>query len=98
MICRNDILIFGYNRSVPSYFGTTAPTINKGKVRTSGYEWELKLNKVFANGLRLWGNFNMTHAKNKVILKDDALFTPNYQKEAGFAMNQYHSYIDKGFQ
>ena len=94
---RNDILIFGSNRSVPSYFGTTAPTINKGKVRTSGYEWELKLNKVFANGLRLWGNFNMTHAKNKVILKDDALFTPNYQKEAGFAMNQYHSYIDKGF-
>ena len=94
---RNDILIFGSNRSVPSYFGTTAPTINKGKVRTSGYEWELKLNKVFANGLRLWGNFNMTHAKNKVILKDDAILTPNYQKEAGFAMNQYHSYIDKGF-
>lgn len=94
---RNDILIFGDNRSIPSYFGTTAPTINKGKVRTSGYELELKLNKKFANGIRLWGNINMTHAKNKVLLKDDAQLTPNYQKEAGYSMGQYHSYIDRGF-
>ncbi len=46
---------------------------------------------------RLWGNFNMTHAKNKVILKDDAMLTPNYQKEAGYSMGQYRSYIDRGF-
>ena len=36
---RNDILIFGDNRSIPSYFGTTAPTINKGKVRTVVTSW-----------------------------------------------------------
>ena len=94
---RNDILIFGSGRSVPDYFGTTAPTINKGKVRTTGYELEIRLNKKWTNGLRLWGNFNMTHAKNKVLLKDDPILRPAYQKDAGFAMGQYRSYLDRGF-
>ena len=94
---RDDILVRGDERSVPSYLGGSAPTANLGKVRTTGYEWEVKLNKTFANGLRLWGNFNMTHAKNKVLLKDDAQLTPNYQKEAGYSMGQYRSYIDRGF-
>lgn len=94
---RNDILIFGNGRSVPAYFGTTAPTVNKGKVRTTGYELEVRLNKKWVNGLRLWGNFNMTHAKNKVILKDDPVLRPAYQKDAGFSMGQYRSYLDRGF-
>lgn len=94
---RNDILIFGSGRSVPAYFGTTAPTINKGKVRTTGYEFEVRLNKKWANGLRLWANFNMTHAKNKVLLKDDPVLRPAYQKDAGFSMGQYRSYLDRGF-
>ena len=34
-----------------------APSVNKGKIRTSGYELELRINKTFANDLRLWGNF-----------------------------------------
>ena len=58
---RSNIFVYGGDRSIPSYFGGTPPSVNKGKIRTSGYELELRINKTFANDLRLWGNFSMTH-------------------------------------
>lgn len=94
---RSNIFVFGGDRFIPSYFGGTPPSINKGKIRTTGYELELRVNKMFANGLRLWGNFNMTHARNKVLVKDDQALRPAYQKAAGHSVNQYYSYIDAGF-
>ena len=94
---RSNIFVFGPDRSMPSYFGGTPPSINKGKIRTTGYELELRVNKTLANGLRLWGNFNMTHARNKVLVKDDQALRPAYQKAAGHSVNQYYSYIDAGF-
>lgn len=94
---RSNIFVFGGDRSISSYFGGTPPSINKGKIRTTGYELELRVNKMFANGLRLWGNFNMTHARNKVLVKDDQALRPAYQKAAGHSVNQYYSYIDAGF-
>ncbi len=92
---RKDILINGDQRSVPSYFGGTPPTVNLGKVRTNGYEFELRVNKQF-NDLRLWGNFNMTHAENIIIQKDDQAMRPSYQKEAGYSIGQVRSHIDGG--
>lgn len=94
---RSDILVAGGSRSVPSYFGATPATANLGRVRTKGYELEMRLNKTFRNGLRLWGNFSMTHAENKVLQYDDAQFLPDYQKTAGYAIGQDHSYIDNGY-
>jgi TonB-linked SusC/RagA family outer membrane protein len=94
---RFDILVGGSSRSVPSYFGTTAATANLGRVRSSGYELELRLNKVLGNGMRLWGNFNMTHAESKILEKDDPLLKPAYQKQAGYSIGQSTSYIDVGF-
>lgn len=93
---RRDVLVFGDQRAVPAYFGTTTPTINKGKVNTQGYELELRINKSFANQLRLWGNFSMTHAKNKVLEKDDLEMRPTYQWAAGYTIGQYTSHIDAG--
>ncbi len=94
---RTDILVNGSDRSVPSYYGATPPTVNLGRVRASGYELELRVNKQFANGLRLWGNFNMTHSENIILQKDDPQMRPTYQKDAGFAIGQYKSHIDAGF-
>ena len=94
---RSDILIAGGSRAIPSYYGASAPTMNYGKVKTNGYELELKVNKLLANGLRLWGNFNMTHAVNMVKLYDDPKLTPDYQKTTGFAIGQDHSYLDAGY-
>ncbi|MBQ8242632.1 MAG: TonB-dependent receptor [Bacteroidaceae bacterium] len=94
---RSDIIISGDNRAVPSYFGTTAPAANLGRVRTKGYELEMRLNKQFANGLRLWGNFNMTHAENKILEYDDPALLPDYRKQTGYAIGQDHAHLSAGF-
>lgn len=94
---RSDILVWGDDRSVPSYVGITPPTSNMGEVETNGYEAELRLNKTFSNQLRLWGNFSITHAKNEIIKKDDPALLPAYQKQAGYGIGQYRSYVDAGY-
>ena len=94
---RRDILINGGDRSVPSYFGTTPATANLGRVRTTGYELELRINKTLSNKMRLWSNLNMTHAKNLVLVKDDAELLPAYQKQAGYSIGQNRAYVDKGY-
>ncbi|MCQ2974039.1 MAG: TonB-dependent receptor [Bacteroidales bacterium] len=94
---RTDILIRGVDRSVPDYFGATPPTINKGEVDNQGFELELKVDKTFQNKIRVWGNFNLTHNEDEVKVKDDKELTPNYQKAAGYANDQYKSHLDAGF-
>lgn len=93
---RSDIIVGGGSRAIPSYFGASAPTANLGKVTTKGYELELRLNKKIKDH-RVWANMSMTHAKNKVIVKDDMPLLPAYRKDAGYAIGQSKSYIDKGF-
>lgn len=92
---RTDILVNGNDRAVPSYFGGTPAWVNKGKVTTKGYEFELRLNKTIGDW-HLWANTSMTHAVNKVEVKDDAPLKPAYQRAAGFAIGQTHAHISKG--
>lgn len=94
---RKDILITGSSRAIPSYYGTTAPTANLGKVNTSGMEAELRINKRITNDLRLWGNINYTHAEDVVIDKDDPELLPEYQKAANKSNDQAYSYVSKGY-
>lgn len=93
---RTDIIVTGDSRSVPPYFGMTAPAANLGEVKTHGYELELRFNKVLENQMRFWGNFSMTHAKNEIIKHDDPALAPAYQKDAGFSIGQTHAYVDTG--
>ena len=94
---RKDILISGDSRAVPSYYGTTPPTANLGRVKTHGYELELRVNKKFGRDWRVWGNFNMTHAVNKIVEYDDAALLPAYQKTEGFAIGQNRSWQTNGW-
>lgn len=94
---RRDILVDGAARAVAPYYGTTPATANLGKVKTEGYELELRINKVLANKMRLWGNFSMTHAKNIILEKDDPALYAAYQKAAGFSIGQNKAYVDAGF-
>lgn len=94
---RSNIFVYGGDRAIPSFFGGAAPSVNKGEIDTHGYELELRLNHTFNNGLRLWGNFNMTHARNEVKMKDDPKLRPSYQRAEGYAVNQYHSHINSGY-
>lgn len=93
---RSDILIPGSERSVPFYFGATAPYMNKGRTKTTGYELELRLKYDFANGIHAYANMSMTHAKNMVTEYDDPELLPAYQKKEGYSINQAHSYLDNG--
>ncbi len=96
---RKDIFISGGDRlSIPSYYGVVSvPDINKGEIKNSGFEVELRFNKVLKNGMRFWANTNYTYAHNTIILKDDPKLYPNYRKAQGYSQGQYVSFIDKGF-
>ncbi|AEV98777.1 SusC/RagA family TonB-linked outer membrane protein [Niastella koreensis] len=94
---RTDILLAGTSRSVPSYFGVQPATTNVGKVRNKGYEIELRLNKTLSKGVRLWANFAMTHAKDRIIDAEDAQLLDDYQKKAGKSIGQAYSYVSSGF-
>ena len=96
---RTDILVGGNDRAVPAYYGQDAPTANLGKVKTKGYEIELKFNKDIkaVKGLNVWANLNMTHAENEIEVKDDPELYPSYRKQAGFAIGQTRAHLDGGF-
>ena len=93
---RTDILISGSSRSVPSYFGATAPTANLGEVKAHGFELTLKSSHKFNNGIYVWGQGSMTHAVNKIIFADDAQLLASYLKKAGYAINQTTAYLSSG--
>ncbi|WP_352421332.1 TonB-dependent receptor [Proteiniphilum sp.] len=94
---RTNILLAGDRRSVPSYYGTTAPTANLGEVETQGYELELRWNKPLNRDWRLWGNVFYTHARNKIIEADDPLLKPEYQKSANKSIDQTYAHVDYGY-
>lgn len=95
---RKDIFVSGGNRSVPSYYGAaTVPDVNKGEMKNSGFEFEIRFNKVLKNGMRFWANCNYTYAHNEIKLKDDPALLPAYRRAQGYSQGQYHSFIDNGF-
>ncbi|WP_207513712.1 SusC/RagA family TonB-linked outer membrane protein [Longitalea luteola] len=94
---RTGVIIPGNERAVPTYFGTTAPMANLGKVSGEGYEFELRLNHVFNYGIRLWANVSMTHAENKVVFRDDPELLPAYRKQQGHYLGQSRAYLNEGF-
>lgn len=94
---RKDILLSGGGRAIPSYYGADAPVANLGKVRVKGYELEVRLDKRFANGMRLWGNANMTHSKDKILDADNPSLLESYKKSEGKQIGQSYTHLDKGY-
>ncbi len=93
---RDDILVNGTDRAVPSYFGQAPAWANLGVAKTRGYEFEIRFNKLLANQMHIWANLSMTHALNEIEVKDDSPLLPGYKKAAGYAIGQTHAFIDKG--
>ncbi len=94
---RTNIIIPGGSRSVPSYFGVSAPAANLGSVKSKGFEIELRLNHNFSKDLKVWLNTNMTHATNNTIFRDDPELRVAYQRNEGFPIGQTRSYLNNGF-
>ncbi|WP_084166191.1 SusC/RagA family TonB-linked outer membrane protein [Anditalea andensis] len=93
---RVDILMRG-DRAIPDYFGTAAPAANLGRVQTEGFEITLGVNHTFANGLRLFADFAITHAKDQILDRDDPQLLPDYQQQRGFQLGQARTHISSGF-
>lgn len=94
---RTDIIISGTSRAIPPYFGTTPPAANLGRVKSKGYEIEVRLNKGFSNGLHLWGLFSMSHTENRIINRDDPVLQAAYLKQAGYQIGQVRTQVRSGF-
>lgn len=94
---RKEILVQGPLRAVPAYFGGRPPVANLGITTVQGYEFEVKVNKNISKNLRLWGNFAITHSKDKIIDADDPQLLAAYLKKAGFQIGQYRSQINAGY-
>ena len=94
---RVDVLISGNSRAVPSYYGTDAPVANLGQVENKGFELVLNVQHTFTNNLRLWSEFNITHAKNSVIEGDNPSLLPEYQKTNNKAIGQAYSPVSNGY-
>lgn len=94
---REDILLNGGSRAVPSYFGAVAPIANIGKVKGKGYEVELHFNKRLPNSWRVWTDVAFTKATNVIVEADDPQLKPAYQKLAGYPIDQYRSNLTNGY-
>lgn len=94
---RRDVYINSNDRAIPAYFGQSAAAANIGKVTNKGYEIELRLNKVFNNGIRAWANMNYTHAENEITLWEDAQLLDSYRKTTGYAIGQTRTFINGDF-
>ena len=90
---RTDVYVAGSGRATPAWFGQDAVAANLGEIRNKGYEIEVRLNKDFQNGMRLWANLNYTHAENEVIKMDDPELLADYRKSEGYAIGQTRAHV-----
>ncbi|MGX5817234.1 SusC/RagA family TonB-linked outer membrane protein [Chitinophaga lutea] len=90
---RKDILLEGDQRSVPPFFGMTPPAANLGRVKSNGFELELRVNKQLNKNVGIWSNIAVTHNNNKVIFRDDPPLVADYLKAAGYPIGQQRSVV-----
>ncbi len=92
---RKDILMEA--RSFPVVQGGPIPTINIGKVNNKGYEFEVEHNNTIGSDWRYSVKGNVSFSRNIVINRDDPGQTPEYQKLAGYRINQTRGLTVLGF-
>lgn len=93
---RYNMLIPASKRTTPITIGADLPAGNIGKTETKGYELDMEYRKYFNFGIGLSSRFSVGYVKDKIIYKDDPDLKPDYQKQAGFPINQTRSYFEYG--
>jgi TonB-linked SusC/RagA family outer membrane protein len=92
---RDDILVTADQRQVPAYFGASAPAANIGSTKSNGYEFVANYRNNI-NKFNYWASFNFTYVKDEIIKKEDPELLPEYQKSAGFQIDQTRSSLASG--
>ena len=93
---RVDIIRSGSDRSIPAFFGATAPAANLGRVNAKGFEIELGINKQIGKDLLLWAKLTANHNENKVIFADDPQLQLFYLKTEGYQIGQQRTQLSAG--
>ena len=90
---RNDILC---NRgTVPNITGADFPAYNLGRMKNSGYEFELSYyDKVGDFSYFVKGNYSF--ARNKILYKDEAPWEYSYRSATGLRYGQIFGYVADG--
>ncbi len=91
---RTDILL--NRQSGLTTYGEAYPSVNFGEVLNRGFEIELRYQK--RQGDLGYGiGTQMSFARNKVITLDEPAGRPDYQKAAGYRIDQIRGYKTDGF-
>ncbi|MFB6340823.1 SusC/RagA family TonB-linked outer membrane protein [Saccharicrinis sp. FJH62] len=91
---RKDILI--NQRVVPIYQQTGELALNLGRVKNSGYEFELGWNQKMKD-TRFWVDLNYSFARNKIIEMDEPLQAYDYRMQTGRRVGELWGYQQEDF-
>ncbi|MDR1866607.1 MAG: TonB-dependent receptor [Bacteroidales bacterium] len=82
--------------SLPAWFGVGSKQQNLGKTETKGYEIELKFQQTTSGGFYYWLKPAVSFSDNRIIEKDEPMYSPEYQKQAGKRIWQEMGYVSTG--
>lgn len=94
---RDKIFMSNTQRQIPTYFGASPVAANLGKTESKGYELEFKFQNATKNRLSYWFAWTYTHAMDKVLFREDPILLYDYQKIAGFQIDQTKSTLGDGY-
>ena len=85
-------------QSVPTYAGIEPKKMNLGETRTKGYEIELKFQWSSPDdNWYVWARPAVSFSDNRIISKDEPMYTPAYLKEEGHRIGQVFGYHHTGW-
>ncbi|OFX31861.1 MAG: hypothetical protein A2W90_18580 [Bacteroidetes bacterium GWF2_42_66] len=93
---RTDIFMSASQRKIAAYFGALPVAANLGETKTKGFELELKFQKTTRQGLNYWATWAYTRAIDEVVYMEDPEMTPDYQRNAGFQIEQTRATMSDG--
>ena len=92
---RNNILTSYQSR--PEWVGTTMAAGNLGETHNQGFELELHHSNTIGKDFRYNIGFSFSHAKNKIVNKDEPAVKTDYRKREGHAINQFFGLVCDGY-
>jgi len=93
---RTKIFITGSDRAVPAFYGATPVSANLGAVDMHGWEFEGYFTYTTAKGFNFWLSYAWSFAKDLIIDRAEPKFKPEYQKEAGYSIDQPRAILNQG--
>ncbi|MEN6321996.1 MAG: TonB-dependent receptor [Proteiniphilum sp.] len=90
---RDQILLD--RQSVPAWFGVGMKQQNLGQTKTHGYEVELKYQRTTGDFF-YWVKPSVSFSDNRIIARDEPVYKPSYQKQAGHRIFTEFGYVSTG--